>query len=99
MARLSQPRATVCKFPAHRDYAQWLVSATGYESGYESSALPLGHHVKQCADLQFLFDLPVSIFIIIAKYCGELRHESAILLFGGTIVLWCSSLQCAFALY
>ena len=42
MDRLSRPRATVCKFPAHRNYAVTQVSTTGFEpgpSGYESSAL------------------------------------------------------------
>ena len=33
MARLSLPRATVCKFPTHRNYAVTQVSATGFEPG------------------------------------------------------------------
>ena len=41
MARLSRPRASVCKFPTQRNYALTQVSATGFETGtvrYEFSA-------------------------------------------------------------
>ena len=33
MARLSRPRATVCRFPAHRNYAVTRVSAAEFEPG------------------------------------------------------------------
>ena len=33
MAGLTRPRATVCKFPALRNYAVTQVSATGFEPG------------------------------------------------------------------
>ena len=33
VARLSRPRAAVCKFPAHKNYAVTYVSAVGFEPG------------------------------------------------------------------
>ena len=41
MARLSRPRAIVCKFPVHKNYVVTQVSATGFESGASLITNPL----------------------------------------------------------
>ena len=54
--RLSRPRATVCEFPAHRNYAVTQVSATGFEPVTARSRI-VGHHYSAESYLMLLRNL------------------------------------------
>ena len=88
MARLTRPRAIVCKFPVHRNYA--------VTSGFEPGTLPLGQHATRYSigglKAELLSVKPIDVFSV---FRGLHQSSSINVLSVGLIIISgiCASLM------